>query len=93
VDIVEWPPGTLLGEMFLEGGVQLPSGRLLFTTIGYEADLPIRENPRQPAGFNERTLFLTASGSIVSIIRGREGLGHGYTPKLQRVLRARLRVV
>ncbi len=106
--IVEWPPGTFLAEQWLEGGFQLPSGRLIFTmwgiaqrgenwrcgvlisdddgktwrfnTVGYEADLSIRDNPTvkgYPAGFNEQTLFLTGDGAIVSIIRGREKLGRG----------------
>ena len=105
INIVEWPSGTYMGEQFLEGGFQLPSGRLLFTmwgietrgenwrcgvlisdddgknwrfiTVGYEPDLSIRYNPKQPAGFNEQTLFYTKTGSIVSIIRGREALGRG----------------
>lgn len=103
--IIEWPSGTFMGEQFLEGGFQLPSGRLIFTmwgidvrgenwrcgvlisdddgrtwrfnTVGYEPDFSIRDNPRQPAGYNEQTLFLTTDGTIVSIIRGREGLGRG----------------
>ncbi len=106
--IVEWPPGTFMGEQFLEGGFQLPSGRLVFTmwgvvergenwrcgvllsdddgrtwrfrTVGYEPDLAIRDNPPgsgYPAGFNEQTLFLARDGAVVSIIRGREGLGRG----------------
>jgi hypothetical protein len=100
-----WPPGTFMGEQFLEGGFQLPSGRLVFTmwgiatrgenwrcgvllsdddgaswkfiTIGYEPDISIRNKPDQPAGYNEQTLFYTDKGKIVSIIRGREGLGRG----------------
>ena len=105
LDIVEWPPGVFMGEKFLEGGLQLPSGRLLFTmwgldkrgenwrsgvllsdddgktwrfvTAAYEPDLAIRGNPAQPAGFNEQTLFHTREGRLISIIRGREGLGRG----------------
>lgn len=108
MEIIEWPSGTFMGEQFLEGGFQLPSGRLLFTmwgiatrgenwrcgvlisdddgrtwrfnTVGYEPDLSIRDNPTEtgyPAGFNEQTLFHTREGAIVSIIRGREGLGRG----------------
>jgi len=105
VNIVEWPSGTFMGEQFLEGGFQLPSGRLLFTmwgimtrgenwrcgvlisdddgrtwrfqTVGYEPDLAIRDNPQQPAGFNEQTLFYIGDGKIVSIIRAREKLGRG----------------
>jgi len=105
VAIVEWPPGVFMGEKFLEGGLQLPSGRLVFTmwgldqrgenwrcgvllsdddgktwrfvTSAYEPDLAIRDNPAQPAGYNEQTLFHTAEGRLVSIIRGREGLGRG----------------
>jgi hypothetical protein len=104
-DVIEWPPGTFMGEQFLEGGLQLPSGRLIFTmwgiavrgenwrcgvlisdddgkswrfnTVGYEPDLSIRNRPEQPAGFNEQTLFYTPEGRLVSIIRGREGLGRG----------------
>jgi len=34
INIVEWPSGTFMGEQFLEGGLQLPSGRLLFTMWG-----------------------------------------------------------
>jgi len=34
LDIVEWPSGTFMGEQFLEGGFQLPSGRLIFTMWG-----------------------------------------------------------
>jgi len=106
--IVEWPSGTFMGEQFLEGGFQLPSGRLMFTmwgvatrgenwrcgvllsdddgrtwrfnTVGYEPDLAIRDSAPgagYPAGFNEQTLFHTLDGEIVSIIRGREGLGRG----------------
>jgi hypothetical protein len=108
MEVVEWPSGTFMGEQFLEGGLQLPSGRLIFTmwgiatrgenwrcgvlisdddgrawrfnTVGYEPDLTIRDNPTPtgyPAGFNEQTLFHTRAGTIVSIIRGREGLGRG----------------
>lgn len=108
MDIVEWPSGTFLGEQFLEGGFQLPSGRLIFTmwgvaargenwrsgvllsdddgrtwrfrTVAYEPDPAIRDNPTPtgyPAGFNEQSLFLTADGAIVSIIRAREKLGRG----------------
>lgn len=108
MEIIEWPPGTFMGEQFLEGGFQLPSGRLIFTlwgvavrgenwrcgvllsdddgktwrfrTVGYEPDLSIRDNPPgtgYPAGFNEQTLFHTRDGGLVSIIRGREGLGRG----------------
>ena len=103
--IIEWPSGTFMGEQFFEGGLQLPSGRLIFTmwgisvrgenwrcgvlisdddgktwrfrTVGYEPDLSIRDNPKQPAGYNEQTLFLTKEGKLVSIIRGREKLGRG----------------
>jgi hypothetical protein len=32
--IVEWPSGTFMGEQFLEGGFQLPSGRLIFSMWG-----------------------------------------------------------
>jgi hypothetical protein len=105
MEIVEWPSGTYMGEQFLEGGFQLPSGRLIYTmwgimtrgenwrcgvmisdddgqtwhfhTVGYEPDLSIRDNPDQPAGFNEQTLFHTNEGKIVSIIRAREKLGRG----------------
>jgi len=31
---VECPPGTFMGEQFMEGGLQLPSGRLVFTIWG-----------------------------------------------------------
>lgn len=103
--VVEWPPGTFMGEQFLEPGLQLPSGRILlamwgidkrgenwrsgvllsdddgrtwrFRTTGYEPDLSIRDNPAQPAGFNEQTFFYTQDGKVVSIIRGREKLGRG----------------
>jgi len=34
VEIIEWPSGTFMGEQFLEGGLQLPSGRLIFTMWG-----------------------------------------------------------
>jgi hypothetical protein len=34
INIVEWPSGTFMGEQFLEGGLQLPSGRLIFTMWG-----------------------------------------------------------
>jgi len=34
IDIVEWPSGAFMGEQFLEGGLQLSSGRLLFTMWG-----------------------------------------------------------
>jgi hypothetical protein len=30
----ECPPGTFMGEQFMEGGLQLPSGRLVFTIWG-----------------------------------------------------------
>lgn len=36
INIVEWPSGTYMGEQFLEGGFQLPSGRLVFTMWGIE---------------------------------------------------------
>jgi hypothetical protein len=103
--IQEWPPGKFMGEQFLEGGLQLPSGRLIFTMwgiavrgenwrcgvlisdddgktwrfnlIGYEPDMSIRNDPMQPSGYNEQTLFLTKGNVLVSIIRGREGLGRG----------------
>ncbi len=103
--IIEWPSGTFMGEQFLEGGFQLPSGRLIFSmwgiatrgenwrcgvlisdddgrtwrfnNVAYEPDLSIRDNPKQPAGYNEQTLFYTREGTMVSIIRGREGLGRG----------------
>jgi hypothetical protein len=32
--IIEWPSGTFMGEQFLEGGLELPSGRLVFTMWG-----------------------------------------------------------
>jgi len=34
MEIIEWPSGTFMGEQFLEGGFQLPSGRLIFTMWG-----------------------------------------------------------
>ena len=34
VPMVEWPSGTFMGEQFLEGGFQLPSGRLIFAMWG-----------------------------------------------------------
>lgn len=105
-DYRRYPPGTFLGEQFMERGIELPSGRLVFaiwgvrergenwqcgvllsdddgkswrySQVGYEEDLGIRDNPGAegyPAGFNEQSLFLTQSGRIVSIIRGREKLG------------------
>ena len=103
--IIEWPSGTYMDESFLEGGFQLPSGRLIFTiwgntkrgenwrcgvlisdddgknwrfnTVGYEPDPSIRDNAQIAAGYNEQTLFYTSDGTIISIIRGREGLGRG----------------
>lgn len=48
-----------------------------WSQVGYEPDLSIRDMPSVPAGYNEQTLFLDADGSLVSIIRGREGLGRG----------------
>ena len=33
-DLKECPPGTFMGEQFMEGGFQLPSGRLVFTLWG-----------------------------------------------------------
>lgn len=36
IRIKEWPPGMFMGEQFLEGGFQLPSGRLLFTMWGID---------------------------------------------------------
>lgn len=101
----EYPPGSFMGEQFMEGGLQMPSGRLVFTiwgimergenwrsgvllsdddgrtwrfrTVAYEPDLSIRDNPAQPAGFNEQTLFHLQDGTIVSILRAREKLGRG----------------
>ncbi|MFH1571094.1 MAG: sialidase family protein, partial [Gemmatimonadota bacterium] len=101
-----YPSGAFLGEQFMERGVQLPSGRLVFALwgcrargenwrcgvllsdddgvtwqyrdVGYEPDRGIRDRPDgegYPAGFNEQSLFLTPSGRLVSIIRGREKLG------------------
>jgi len=105
------PSGTFLGEQFMERGVELPPGRLVFAIwgcrargenwrcgvllsdddgrtwryrdVGYEPDLSIRDRPPDgqqdgegyPAGFNEQSLFLTPSGRLISIIRGREKLG------------------
>lgn len=34
--IQEWPPGTFMGEQFVQSGLQLPSGRLLFTIWGID---------------------------------------------------------
>jgi hypothetical protein len=34
IDLKECPPGTFMGEQFMEGGLQLPSGRLVFTLWG-----------------------------------------------------------
>lgn len=48
-----------------------------FNTVGYEPDRCIRNDPTVSAGFNEQTLFYTRDGALVSIIRGREGLGRG----------------
>jgi len=104
-NMTEYPPGTFMGEQFMEAGLQLPSGRLVFAlwgirergenwrcgvllsdddgltwrfrTVAYEPDLSIRDNPAQPAGFNEQTFFQTHDGRIISIIRGREKLGRG----------------
>ncbi len=97
------PSGTFMGEQFMERGLQLPDGRLVYTVWGakekgenwrcgvllsdddgknwryrdvaYEPDLGIRTDPKVAAGFNEQTLFLTAEGRLVSIIRGRAKLG------------------
>lgn len=94
---------TFLGEQFMDGWLQLPNGRLVFTIwgaknkgenwrcgvmlsdddgiswkyrdVGYEPDLKIRNKPEVIAGFNEQSLFLTADGKIISIIRGRDNLG------------------
>jgi hypothetical protein len=98
-----YPSGTFLGEQFMEGGLQLPSGRMIFSIWGaknkgenwrcgvlisdddgvswryrdvaYEPDLKIRDKPEISAGFNEQTMFVTRTGKIVSIIRGRAKLG------------------
>ncbi len=97
------PSGTFMGEQFMERGLQLPNGRLVYAVWGanekgenwrcgvllsdddgkswryrdvaYEPDPGIRTDPKVAAGFNEQTLFLTAEGKLVSIIRGRAKLG------------------
>ncbi|MFN0168057.1 MAG: sialidase family protein [Bryobacteraceae bacterium] len=46
-----------------------------YRTVGYDRNPAIRNDPKTPAGFNEQTLFEAKDGSVVSIIRGREGLG------------------
>ncbi len=43
--------------------------------VGYEPDPAIRKRAVMPAGFNEQTLFDLGNGRLVSIIRGRQGLG------------------
>lgn len=45
--------------------------------VGYEPDISIRDNPNVTAGFNEMTMFLDPDGTVVAIMRGREGLGRG----------------
>ena len=96
------PSGEFMGEQFMEGGVQLPDGRLVYAMwgmerkgenwqcgvlvsdddgrswkynqVGYEPSMDIRNKPETPAGYNEQSLFVTQSGKIVSIIRGRDKL-------------------
>ncbi len=46
-----------------------------YRQVGYDRDPAIRNDPKTPAGFNEQTLFEGKDGSVVSIVRGREGLG------------------
>lgn len=46
-----------------------------YRDVAYEAELNIRDNPDVSAGFNEQTMFLTADGKLVSLIRGRAKLG------------------
>lgn len=45
--------------------------------VGYEPDMSIRDDPNVPSGFNEMTMFLDPDGTVVAIMRGREGLGRG----------------
>jgi hypothetical protein len=46
-----------------------------YREVAYEPDRAIRFDPAMPAGFNEQTLFEAADGTLVSLLRGREGLG------------------
>lgn len=46
-----------------------------YRDVAYEADKAIRDKQEISAGFNEQTLFVTQEGKLISIIRGREGLG------------------
>lgn len=62
-----WRAGVLLSD---------DDGRTWrYRDVAYEPEHSIRNDPRTPAGYNEQTLFQTRSGRLVSIIRGREGLG------------------
>ena len=63
-----------------------------YRQVGYERALDIRNKPRTPAGFNEQTLFELRDGTLVSIIRGREGLGRvPESPKDTRYFRSESR--
>lgn len=62
-----WRCGVLLSD---DDGVSWK-----YRDVGYEPDLAIRNRAVMPAGFNEQTLFDLGRGRLVSIIRGREGLG------------------
>lgn len=46
-----------------------------YREVGYQPELAIRNDPKTPAGFNEQTLFESSPGRLISIMRGREGLG------------------
>jgi hypothetical protein len=62
-----WRCGVLLSD---DNGLSLR-----YREVGYEPDPAIRHSPEMPAGYNEQTLFETNSGSLVSLIRGRDALG------------------